>query len=361
MTATDLDPTRIEEFAGRMVGLVNDALLSLSISIGHQTGLFDTMAELPPSTSGEIAKAADLHERYVREVLGALTTGGIVTYDADARARTRSPPSTPRVLTRAAGVDNLAALTQFVGMLGAVEQDVVALLPRRRRRAVLELPDLPPADGRADEGDRRRDAARRHARPRAGPRATAGGGHRRRRHRLRLRLRDERPRRARSRTAASPASTSPRRRSPPPAAQAAEWALDQRDLRGPRRHRPRDHRRASTSSRRSTRSTTRPPRRRVLRGIADALRARRRVPLRRHRGVEPPRGQHRAPAGAGDLHDLHDALHDRVARARRRRPRRRVGRADRAADARRRRLRRRRRPSASRATSFNVYYVARKA
>ena len=78
-----------------MGGLLNDALLSLSISLGHQTGLFDTMAELPPATSDEIAKAADLDERYVREVLGALTTGGIVTYDA--RARTYAlPPSTPR-------------------------------------------------------------------------------------------------------------------------------------------------------------------------------------------------------------------------------------------------------------------------
>ena len=85
MTATDLDPTRIEEFAGRMGGLLNDALLSLSISLGHQTGLFDTMADLPPSTSADIAKAADLDERYVREVLGALTTGGITTYDARPR------------------------------------------------------------------------------------------------------------------------------------------------------------------------------------------------------------------------------------------------------------------------------------
>ena len=29
-----------------MVGVVNDSVLALSISIGHQTGLFDTMAEL---------------------------------------------------------------------------------------------------------------------------------------------------------------------------------------------------------------------------------------------------------------------------------------------------------------------------
>ena len=124
MTAIELDSTRLEEFAGRMVGVVNDSLLALSISIGHQTALFDTMAELAPSTSDVIAAAARLQERYVREVLGALVTGGIVSYDAEARSYAL-PPEHAAVLTRAAGVDNLAALTQFVGMLGAVEQDVV--------------------------------------------------------------------------------------------------------------------------------------------------------------------------------------------------------------------------------------------
>ena len=124
MTAIELDATRLEEFAGRMVGVVNDAMLALSVSIGHQTGLFDTMAELPPSTSDEIAAAAQLQERYVREVLGALTTGGIVTYHAATRSYAL-PVEHAAVLTRAAGVDNLAALTQFVGILGAVEQDVV--------------------------------------------------------------------------------------------------------------------------------------------------------------------------------------------------------------------------------------------
>ena len=33
-----------EAFAGRMVGIVNDAMLGLMMSIGHRTGLFDTMA-----------------------------------------------------------------------------------------------------------------------------------------------------------------------------------------------------------------------------------------------------------------------------------------------------------------------------
>jgi SAM-dependent methyltransferase len=124
MTALELDATRVEEFAGRMVGVVNDALLALSISIGHQTGLFDAMSTLPPATSTEIAAAAGLQERYVREVLGALVTGGVVAYDA-ASCSYALPAEHAAVLTRAAGVDNLAGLMQFAGMLGAVEQDVI--------------------------------------------------------------------------------------------------------------------------------------------------------------------------------------------------------------------------------------------
>ena len=41
------------------------------------------MASLPPSTSTQIAEAAGLNERYVREWLGAMTTGGIVDHDPD--------------------------------------------------------------------------------------------------------------------------------------------------------------------------------------------------------------------------------------------------------------------------------------
>ncbi len=49
-----------EAFGGRMVGVLNDACLALMTSIGHQVGLFDTLAGLPPATSQQIADAAAL-------------------------------------------------------------------------------------------------------------------------------------------------------------------------------------------------------------------------------------------------------------------------------------------------------------
>ncbi|HZN15319.1 MAG TPA: class I SAM-dependent methyltransferase [Acidimicrobiales bacterium] len=124
MSTNTLDPTRLEAFAGRMGGLINDGFLAVALSVCHQTGLFDTMAELAPSTSEEIAEAAGLQERYVREVLGALTTGGIVDYDPAARTYAL-PAEHAAFVTRAAGVNNFAAVTQLITLCAGVEQDVV--------------------------------------------------------------------------------------------------------------------------------------------------------------------------------------------------------------------------------------------
>jgi SAM-dependent methyltransferase len=106
-----------------MVGVLNGGILSLMVSLGHKTGLFDTMAGLPPSTSQQIASAAGLNERYVRECLGALVTGRIVEYDSAGKTY-RLPPEHAVSLTRAAGPNNLAALMQFTALMGLVEDKV---------------------------------------------------------------------------------------------------------------------------------------------------------------------------------------------------------------------------------------------
>jgi 2-polyprenyl-3-methyl-5-hydroxy-6-metoxy-1,4-benzoquinol methylase len=116
---------RVQEFAGKMFGVLNGAMLALMISIGRQTGLFETLATLPPSSSDEIAQATGLQERYVREWLGAMVTGGIMTYDPQAHTYVL-PPEHAALLTHAAGPRNLARYTQFVPMLAEVEADVIA-------------------------------------------------------------------------------------------------------------------------------------------------------------------------------------------------------------------------------------------
>lgn len=79
MTTTDhgVSADTTEEFAERIVGAIDSASLAILLSIGHQTKLFDTLAELPPATSTQIADAAGLNERYVREWLGGMAAGRV--------------------------------------------------------------------------------------------------------------------------------------------------------------------------------------------------------------------------------------------------------------------------------------------
>ena len=83
MTIPELDQAKAEKFAERMVGVLNEGAIALMTSIGPRTGLFDTMAGLLPSTGKQIASAAGLNERYVREWLGAMVVGRIVEHDPE--------------------------------------------------------------------------------------------------------------------------------------------------------------------------------------------------------------------------------------------------------------------------------------
>lgn len=122
---SEFDSARAEAFAERMVGVLNDAAIALMTSIGHRVGLFDAMADLPPSTGAEVAAAAGLDERYVREWLAAMTVARIVEHDP-APGTFRLPPEHAASLTRAAGPENLGIQAQYVGLLGAVEPLVTA-------------------------------------------------------------------------------------------------------------------------------------------------------------------------------------------------------------------------------------------
>ena len=124
MTTQQPDRARAEAFGERMLDALNGASVTLMTSIGYRTGLLDTMAELTPSTSQEIANAAGLNERYVREWLGAMVTGRVVEYDS--QQRTYSLPAEHAAsLTRAAGPDNIAAITPYFPLMGSVESEVV--------------------------------------------------------------------------------------------------------------------------------------------------------------------------------------------------------------------------------------------
>ncbi len=118
-TEMTMDQAKAEAFAGQMLGVLNSTALGFMLTIGHDTGLLDKMAELPAATSQDIANAAGLNERYVREWLGAMATGKVVEYDAATRTY-RLPPEHAASITRAAGPDNIANTLAFFPELGKV-------------------------------------------------------------------------------------------------------------------------------------------------------------------------------------------------------------------------------------------------
>lgn len=121
MTSTPAAPPL--EFPERMMQVMNHSALALMISVGHRTRLFDVMARMAPATSAEIAAEAQLNERYVREWLGAMVTGGIVDY-APEQMTYSLPAAHAAFLTRQA-TPNFGVSAQWIGVLGAVEDKIV--------------------------------------------------------------------------------------------------------------------------------------------------------------------------------------------------------------------------------------------
>lgn len=117
-----LDPARGKQFAGKMLSTYNGAMLSLMIMIGYRTGLLEAAAT-GPATSAELADRAGLHERYVREWLGAVTTGGIFDYDPATQQYTLPPEHA--VFLAGESWRNAAPQSQMLFLLGRNAPQVI--------------------------------------------------------------------------------------------------------------------------------------------------------------------------------------------------------------------------------------------
>ncbi len=112
MTTVDTFPTRLRDM------LTGHALTTL-IAIGHRTGLFEAAAR-GPATSAGLAERAGLDERYVREWLGAMVTGGIVDH-VDGRY---ALPDAHAALLTGAGASNVGPAANTLRLLGAMSSQV---------------------------------------------------------------------------------------------------------------------------------------------------------------------------------------------------------------------------------------------
>ncbi|MGB3532708.1 MAG: methyltransferase domain-containing protein [Microcoleaceae cyanobacterium] len=125
MTTTySIDSQKADLFAEKMLDVINYGSLALMTSIGHRTGLFDAMATLPASTSQQIAASTQLNERYVREWLGAMVTGGFIEYNPQPNTYFL-PAEHAAFLTRSAASDNIAVVAQYIPLLATVEDKII--------------------------------------------------------------------------------------------------------------------------------------------------------------------------------------------------------------------------------------------
>jgi SAM-dependent methyltransferase len=83
-----IDQEKLGQFMGKVVGDVGAAMSGVLVVIGERLGLFRALAAAGPVTSGELAKRTECSERYVREWLNAMASGGYVAYDPAAKSYT---------------------------------------------------------------------------------------------------------------------------------------------------------------------------------------------------------------------------------------------------------------------------------
>lgn len=122
-TAAQAASPEAQAFAGRLVGVLNQAAAALMLSIGKRTGLFDAMAGGDALTSRGWAERTGLDERYVREWLHALTTAQIIELEADDRFRL--PPHAGACLGKDAALGDMSGMFEFIAVLGGVETRIV--------------------------------------------------------------------------------------------------------------------------------------------------------------------------------------------------------------------------------------------
>jgi len=118
-----LDQSKVEAFAGRIFEMLNVSARAMFVSMGQKTGLFAVMSRLPPSTSRQIAEAAGLDERYVREWLGGMVVGRVVDYDPS--GGTYALPPEHALVLNARDATRMAGHVQHLPHLFAAEPAIL--------------------------------------------------------------------------------------------------------------------------------------------------------------------------------------------------------------------------------------------
>jgi 2-polyprenyl-3-methyl-5-hydroxy-6-metoxy-1,4-benzoquinol methylase len=78
-----MDMTKVEQFAGQVIGDIAATFSGVMTNIGHKLGLYRAMAGAGPLSAGQLAEKTGTHKRYIEEWLNNQTAGGYVSFDPE--------------------------------------------------------------------------------------------------------------------------------------------------------------------------------------------------------------------------------------------------------------------------------------
>lgn len=111
-----VDPDKLNEFVGRMVGDLGAAMSAALVVVGDKLGLYKQLASAGPLSSTELAERSGTAERYVREWLAAQAASGYVVYDA-ATGRYALAPEQAMVFAEEGGPAFMAGAFEIISSL----------------------------------------------------------------------------------------------------------------------------------------------------------------------------------------------------------------------------------------------------
>jgi len=121
MSTVTIDEAKLGTFMDHVLGDTAGLMSTTLATLGDRLGLFRTLAQ-GPATSGELAAAAEINERYAREWLRGMHAGGYLELERDS-GRYILPPEHAQVLANEGGPAFLGGAFQLTfGYLRTIER-----------------------------------------------------------------------------------------------------------------------------------------------------------------------------------------------------------------------------------------------
>ncbi|HEY2717100.1 MAG TPA: methyltransferase domain-containing protein [Solirubrobacterales bacterium] len=125
MSATEVNPAKLEAFMGQAVGDMGAVISAPLMVIGERLGLYRAMAGAGPISSEQLAERAGVAERSVREWLRNQAAGGYVEYDAGTDSYELSPEQAAGLADEESPFYLLGAY-ELIASLYADEEKIIA-------------------------------------------------------------------------------------------------------------------------------------------------------------------------------------------------------------------------------------------